>query len=227
MSLAFPIDRSLIEAPAAIGFGSKRQHGIRLGRLATERVGGASIRVSANEQRLQELIARALGGDEVAYAQFLADLSKLLRAFFRRKLHEADRAHAEDLVQESLIAVHLHRLSYDPNRPIGAWVYAIARYKLVDYFRRRSNPYQFVALDAVGDLFADETADAGDPSRDVAALLGSLPAKQSEAIRLVKLEQLTARDAAARLGVSEADVKISIHRGLKKLMALIAKGTSP
>lgn len=188
---------------------------------------GASIRVSANEQRLQELIASAMGGDEAAYAQFLSDLSKLLRAFFLRKLRNEDRSHAEDLVQESLLAVHLHRMSYDPARPIGAWVYAIARYKLVDYFRRRSNPRQFVPLDAVDDLFANETADAADPSRDVAALLGSLPEKQSNAIRLVKLEQLTAREAALRLGVSEADVKISIHRGLKKLMALIAKGANP
>ncbi len=180
--------------------------------------------MSANEERLQQLIERALAGDEAAYAEFLSALSKVLRAFFMRKLRDSERAQAEDLVQESLIAVHLHRLSYDRSRPIGAWVYAIARYKLVDYFRRRSNPHQFVALDAVGDLFAHETADAADPSRDVGALLSSLPAKQSDAIRLVKLEQFTAKEAAAKLGVSEADVKISIHRGLKKLMSLIATG---
>ena len=66
-----------------------------------------------------------------------------------------------------------------------------------------------------------------DPAHDVGALLEHLPAKQKTAIRLVKLEELTAREAAQRMGISEADVKISIHRGLKNLMAFVAKGDTP
>lgn len=183
--------------------------------------------MSAGEERLHDLVCRALDGDDGAYEHFLLDVSKLLRAFFYRKLVERDRAHVEDLVQEALLAVHLHRRSYDRMRPIGAWLYAIARYKLVDHFRKHPSVRSFVPIDAVADLFAVEAADAGDPSRDISALLATLPAKQSQAIRLVKLEDLTAKQAAAQMGVSEADVKISIHRGLKKLMTLIAKDHRP
>lgn len=187
------------------------------------RWGGTEASVSAGEKRLQDLMCRALDGDDGAYQHFLLGASKLLRAFFHRKLVERDRAHVEDLVQETLLAIHLHRRSYDRMRPIGAWLYAIARYKLVDHFRKHPSARSFIPIDAVADLFAVEAADAGDPSRDIAALLSALPEKQSQSIRLVKLEDLTAKQAAARMGVSEADVKISIHRGLKKLMALIAK----
>lgn len=184
---------------------------------------GARRSVSVHEHDLHDLMARSLNGDNAAYSQFLDRLSGLFRAFFRRKLLANNTAYAEDLVQETLLAIHLHRQSYDPNRPVTAWVYAIARYKLIDHFRRSPGARIFIPVDDVDDLFSDDAPDATDPARDVDALLQQLPTKQSTAIRLVKLEDLTAKEAAQRMGVSEADVKISIHRGLRKLMALVAK----
>jgi RNA polymerase sigma-70 factor (ECF subfamily) len=176
--------------------------------------------VSAYEDDLHMLMTLGLKGDAGAYRRFLEQLGGMFRAFFRRKLQSSDAALAEDLVQETLLAIHLHRLSYDPSRRITAWVYAIARYKLIDHYRRSPASRQFVPVDDVDDLFSEDEPDAADPARDVAALLKHLPAKQSAAIRLVKLEQLTSKEAAKRMGVSEADVKINIHRGLKKLMDL-------
>ncbi len=177
--------------------------------------------MSVYETRLHDLMARGLDGDNAAYRQFLDSLTGLFRAFFRRKLAVHDPAQAEDLVQETLLAIHLHRDSYDRRRPITAWVYAIARYKLVDHLRRTPASREFVPVDDVADLFSGEAADAADPARDIDALLKHLPVKQSTAIRLVKLEDCTAKEAAQRMGVSEADVKISIHRGLRKLMSLV------
>lgn len=182
--------------------------------------------MSACEARLHDLMTHSLGGDNTAYRRFLDTLSGLFRAFFRRKLCD-DPGHAEDLVQETLLAIHLHRQSYDPSRPVTAWVYAIARYKLVDHFRRTPASREFVPIDDVDDLFSGDAPDAADPAHDVDALLEHLPDKQSTAIRLVKLEDLTAKEAACRMGISEADVKISIHRGLRKLMALVAEENTP
>jgi RNA polymerase sigma-70 factor (ECF subfamily) len=176
--------------------------------------------VSAYEDDLHMLITQGLQGNADAYRQFLECLGGMFRAFFRRKLRSGDAAHAEDLVQETLLAIHLHRQSYDPDRRITSWVYAIARYKLIDHYRRSPASRQFVPVDDVDDLFSEDAPDGADPAHDIAVLLKQLPVKQSTAIRLVKLEELTAKEAAQRMGVSEADVKISIHRGLKKLMAL-------
>lgn len=179
--------------------------------------------MNAIEADLHALITRSLDGDNAAYLRFLERLGSVFRAFFRRKLHSGDAAQAEDLVQETLLAVHLHRKSYDRSRPITTWVYAIARYKLIDHLRRFPVSREFVPVDAVDDLFSSDAADASDPAHDVEALLKHLPAKQSTAVRLVKLEEMTAKEAAQHMGVSEADVKINIHRGLRKLMALVAK----
>lgn len=194
-------------------------------RLASQR--GIWRAVSVYEAELYALIVRSLDGDDDAYRQFLEKLSALFRAFFRRKLAVQGTAHAEDLVQETLLAVHLHRKSYDPNRQITSWVYAIARYKLIDHLRKTPAGREFVPVDAIADLFSEEAADSADPALDIERLLKLLPAKQSTALRLVKLEQLTAKEAAGRMGVSEADVKISIHRGLQKLMALVAREEIP
>ncbi|HWA23742.1 MAG TPA: sigma factor-like helix-turn-helix DNA-binding protein [Caulobacterales bacterium] len=103
----------------------------------------------------------------------------------------------------------------------------IARYKLIDHLRKTPAGREFVPVDAVADLFSEEAADSADPRQDIERLLTHLPTKQSTAIRLVKLEQLTAKEAAGRMGISEADVKISIHRGLQKLMALVARDVTP
>jgi RNA polymerase sigma-70 factor (ECF subfamily) len=183
--------------------------------------------VSASESELHDLIMRGLAGDGGAHRRFLELLSVRFRAFFQNRMRNSDPSQAEDLVQETLLAIHLHRETYDPAQPVTAWVYAIARYKLIDHFRRTRTQGRPVPIDDVGDLFSEERADAAEPARDIAALLSHLPEKQSTAIRLVKLEQLSVREAAERTGLTESDVKISVHRGLKKLAALVAKGASP
>src|SRR5512134_271478 len=94
-------------------------------------------RASAGEDRLRDLFSRGIAGDAAAYHAFLRDLSAHLRAFLRKRL-AALPDEVEDLVQESLIAVHNQRHTYDAGLPLTAWVHAIAKYKLVDLLRRRA-----------------------------------------------------------------------------------------
>jgi len=144
----------------------------------------------------------------------------MLRSFFRNRLRNAPED-AEDLVQETLVALHTRRDSYDPSYPLTAWMYAIARYRLID-FLRRAKKRDHASLDGIDIGEPDPVYEASDAKRDVATLLGQLPEKQRKAIQLVKLEEKSVRDAAAETGLSESDIKISIHRGLKALMRLMA-----
>ena len=180
--------------------------------------------VSNTEAELHDLMVRGLAGDAGAHRRLLESLGVLFRAFFRSRMRADDANQAEDLVQETLIAIHTRRDTYDAGQPLRAWVYAIARYKLIDYLRRKRTTGVSVPVDEVTSLFTGDESSAVDAQRDVAALLDKLPPKQRAAIRMVKLEELSIREAAARTGMSESDVKISIHRGMKKLSALAAKG---
>ncbi len=171
----------------------------------------------SSEERLRSLLVRGLAGDASAYHAFLRELTANLRAFLRKRLAGLPEE-VEDLVQESLLAVHIQRHTYDPGRPLTAWVYALARYKLIDLLRRRSRMDLFNdPLDEESELFVASDTEASDARRDVAKLLEALPERQRLPIIHVKLEGLSVAETARRTGMSESAVKVGVHRGLKAL----------
>ena len=144
----------------------------------------------------------------------LNQAAPLLRGYFRRRLRGAEED-IEDLVQETLIAIHSRRATYDGDRPFTAWMFALARYKLVDLLRRGRAE---ISLDGLEEILSGGDFEAATQARmDIDALLATLPAKQARVIRETKLEGLSVAEAAAGAGLSVADVKVSVHRGLKSL----------
>ena len=174
-----------------------------------------------SEGRLRELLVRGLSGDGPAYHLFLKELSGVLRAYFRRRLTGLPDE-VEDLVQESLLAIHNQRHTYDAAQPLTAWAHAIARYKMVDLLRRRSSREALhVPLDDDSELPAVAEIEAGDARRDVMTLLAQLPDRQRLPIQHVKLEGLSVLEAARLTGMSASAIKVGVHRGLKALAARI------
>jgi len=177
------------------------------------------------EETLRALLLLALAGDSEAYAAFLTQSGAHLRAYFRRRLMTSPNE-VEDLVQETLLALHNRRHTYQTTQRLTPWLYAIARYKLVDLLRAQSPRRQLeVSLD--DDEGASELvpADAspGESQRDLLKLLDTLPERHRLPIILVKLEGRSVVEAAAATGMSAAAVKVGIHRGLKKLAAEAGK----
>ncbi len=176
-------------------------------------------RADAAEERLRGQFLAALAGDTVAYQQFLTALGAHLRAFFRRRMaHLPDDV--EDMVQESLLAIHRSRHTYRPEQPLTAWVHTIARFKLVDLLRARSRREALhEPLDDYDDLFASTDSDAAETRRELAGLLQTLPERQRRAVVMIKLEGASVAETAAATGMSEASVKVGVHRGVKALAA--------
>ena len=123
------------------------------------------------------------------------------------------------------MAIHTRRHTYDPAEPLTPWVYAIARYKLIDYLRRtRASQADVPIDDAAEDVMAQDDHVGTESAYDLTRLLAKLPDKMRRAIQSVKLDGLSVAETAVRYGMSESDVKISVHRGLKTLAASIAQG---
>lgn len=178
----------------------------------------------AGEQRFRALLLRGLAGDATAYQAFLKELSAHLRAFFRKRLSRLPDE-VEDLVQETLLAVHNQRHTYEADQPLTAWIHAIARYKFADLFRRRAgNESLNDPLDEEMDVFAAADAEAQDAKRDLATLLARLPERQRLPIVHMKLEGLSVTETAQLTGMSESAVKVGVHRGLKALALLMRGG---
>ncbi|MGL6071990.1 sigma-70 family RNA polymerase sigma factor [Craterilacuibacter sp.] len=178
----------------------------------------------AKEALLCSLLSRGLDGDAAAYRRFLGALAPHLRAFYRRRL-SACPEDVEDLVQEALLAIHNQRASWARDQPVTAWLYAIARYKLIDFWRRHGRHDRLnVPLDDHHELMAQTDQEARDARHDLAVLLQDLPDGQRLPIVHMKLEGLSVRETAAMTGLSESAVKVAIHRGLKALAAMIRNG---
>lgn len=173
--------------------------------------------VTATEHELHGLFVAGLDGDAAAYHRFLQRLGALLRGYFRRRLQQLPDE-VEDLVQETLMAVHAQRQTYRRGEPLTAWVHAVARYKLVDLWRRRERHDALnEPLDDELAVFATDDHEAGTARRDLGRMLEQLPANQRLPIQHTKLEGLSVQETAQLTGMSESAVKVGVHRGLKAL----------
>lgn len=164
---------------------------------------------------------RAQQGDGLAYADLLMLLTPVCARFVRRRAGAV--RWVDDVVQETLLTVHRSRHTYDPSRPFVPWFYAIASTRLIDVWRRERRVLLHEAATdalpepAVGD---DDTRSTIDPER-IRAAVRALPERQRVVIQALKYDGDTARATAERLGVSEASVKITAHRGYKALRRLL------
>jgi RNA polymerase sigma-70 factor (ECF subfamily) len=126
----------------------------------------------------------------------------------------------DDAIQETLIAVHQKRHTYDPSRPFGAWLVAIARYKWIDALRSlKARPTE--SLDA--DIPVEDHGEAVAIASSLESLLSTLKPAQTEVIRLVKIQGFSVEEAAAVTGQSVSLVKVNIHRGIQRLISLLQK----
>ena len=178
--------------------------------------------MTRSEPELKALMLKALDGDAAAYRRLLEALRDPLNSYFVRRL-QADPTHAEDLTQETLIAIHAKRATFDRDQPLTAWVYAIARYKLVDHYRR-SGRRSFTPIEDEDGLFVQDESAAADARHDLTRGLASLPARTRDLLVSVKLRQEPIADVAQRTGMSQSAVKVAVHRGLHKLAVRLRSG---
>jgi len=164
-----------------------------------------------DEVELARLMRAALAGDEKAYADFLHRVAALVRGFVRRRT-AAGGVDPEDIVQDTLLAIHLKRHTWRRDAPVLPWVYAIARFKLIDAFRRRGRRIE-VDIDAIAETAAAPEAETVS-ERDLARVLESLSPGQRSVVSAISVDGRSIGETAARLGMSETAVRVALHRAL-------------
>jgi RNA polymerase sigma-70 factor, ECF subfamily len=168
------------------------------------------------------LMERSRDGDRDAYGQLLTALTSALRRAIRSRARGVG-LDAEDVVQEVLLALHVKRNTWVRGTPVAPWVTAIARNKIVDAHRRRGRRPE-VSIDSVADTLHEPGDDDADRSRDLERGISSLPARQRQVLRAVSLEGYSANEAALRLRMSAVGVRVTLHRAVKTLSALLTQG---
>lgn len=183
-------------------------------------------RLIQNDSDLADLMRAAQDGDGHAYTTLLDAITPIVRRTVLRQTAAFQRHEAEDIVQDVLVALHVARATYDPERPFLPWLAGIARIRISDTTRR--NARRAARELTVADV--PETSSDGDVNistddyRDPQALrqaIRGLPAGQRQAIELLKLREMSLKEAASFTGMSIAALKVATHRGMTALRLLL------
>jgi RNA polymerase sigma-70 factor (ECF subfamily) len=183
----------------------------------------ARVRLDDREKEWAMLMRAGNAGDSAAYHRLLLQLTPALRAFAARGLARAGAASAdaEDVVQDTLLALHLKRQTWDEKGPLSPWLFAIARHKLIDALRRRGRRIE-LSIDDFAEILPSAEA-GGSVVAEVSRHLDGLPAGQRKVVRCIAVEGASIDEAASRLSMSNGAVRVALHRGLAALAAKFRK----
>lgn len=170
------------------------------------------------ELRWADLMRAANRGDKASYHRLLHELAPVLRGvvsrgFARYGLGSGD---VEDVVQETLLALHLKRHTWDERRAFFPWVQTIAQNKLVDSLRRRGLRPQ-IPLDDISETLVANASSTQMDGVDAERMIARLKGRQRDIVVAISIEGASAREVGQRFGMSEGAVRVALHRALQSL----------
>jgi RNA polymerase sigma-70 factor (ECF subfamily) len=182
------------------------------------------MRSSARELEWARWMKSAIAGDRHAYHKLLTAITPHLRAVAKRRCDRlgVSPSEVEDVVQETLLAIHLKRGTWDSARPLGPWMSALVGNKLIDSLRRRGHRADVPLEDVMETLGSGENSDASD-RMDIERVLSILNDRQRSIVRSISIEGSSVSEVAEGLKMTEVAVRVSLHRAMKSLSALHAK----
>ena len=165
------------------------------------------------------LLARANDGDGAAFARFLQAVTPTLRTVIRRRGDALPPDQHEDILQEVLLAIHLKRKTWRRDAPVRPWLYALARYKVVDAFRRRGTSVT-LPLEEFAEVLPEESSVVPLSGRDTELMLGMIDARSAMLVRAVALDGKTAEEAGETVGMTAGAARVALHRAMRRLSGL-------
>lgn len=164
------------------------------------------------------MMRAAIGGDDAAYRRLLTELSRALRTTVHRGFGgvSARPNEVEDVVQEVMLAIHLKRHTWDQSKPIGPWIMAIARNKMIDDLRRKGRRTE-VPIDGMLETLEAGGHEDAIHAYDAGRVLNGLNGRNREIVQAITIDGHSALDVANKLGMTEVAVRVALHRSLKTL----------
>lgn len=180
---------------------------------------------SEEDRVMAGLMRAALQGDEAAYAEFLRRAALLVRRAVARRLGQTLSSGVEDVVQETLLAVHLKRQTWRTDEPILPWLSAIARYKAIDACRRRGVRVDLPIEDLAEVLAGPDTTAHVEDTEHIEMAVRTLNGGQQKVVRSIALEGRSIKETAAALSMKEGAVRVAFHRGLSAIAQRFGRQT--
>ncbi len=173
--------------------------------------------MTKNSTDLEMLMRQAQSGDNCAYADLLRETVIFLRPFLKQKLNI--ESEVDDLLQEILLSIHKARHTYDGLRPYRPWVYAIAKFRLLDHLRVHyaDNLRSATEISEVENNLYEDVTEFRIDYESIKKKINKLPEKQAQILKMMHQEGYTSKEIAEKIGMSESAVKVAAHRAHKAL----------
>lgn len=172
----------------------------------------------------ESLLARANAGDRIAFLRFLTAVTPALRSVIRQRGQALPPDLHEDILQEVLLAIHLKRHTWRPQTPVRPWLYALARYKVIDAFRRRGRALH-LPIEDFHDVLPDDRPAVQMSERDVEVMLGRIDPRSAALVRAVALDGQSSEAAGQAVGLSAGAARVALHRAMKRLSEIAERMT--
>lgn len=166
---------------------------------------------------LESLMRSAQSGNQQAYTALLYETARMLRPYLMKRLNAGSEV--DDVLQEILISIHKARHTYDGLRPYKPWAYAIAKFRLNDHLRSHYSDRlsQAVDIDELENILPDDVTGTDIDYESISGEVNKLPEKQAAILQFMHEQGYTAKEVAAKLGMTESAVKVAAHRAYKVL----------
>jgi RNA polymerase sigma factor (sigma-70 family) len=174
------------------------------------------------------LMAHAQDGDRSAYQRLLREITPYLRSLAARR--HRDPSDIEDAVQDILLTVHAIRHTFDPSRPFGPWLVTIANRRFIDRLRRQGRRRDGeTPLTPVHETFSEPQANLEQRSdrHELEKAIDELPPMQRKAVQLLKIKEMSLKEASMESGMSIASLKVNVHRAVKSLRKILGDRSEP
>ena len=161
-------------------------------------------------------------GDRVAYEALLLGLGHVVTLYVRRRIGAAHWV--DDVAQDVLLALHNARHTWNPARPFAPWFYAVLQNRMIDAIRRHKRTAAWEEpMDVTPSVVWPATAESETIARsDLADAMRQLSPAQRLVIERLKLDDMSVKEVARETGMSEANVKVTAHRGYVALRRLLS-----
>lgn len=167
-------------------------------------------------------LLEALAGSSAAYAEFLGQLTPILRRVIARKILASD---VEDVVQEVLISIHKARHTYDGTRPLMPWVMAITGFRMTDHLRKTYSERRHLRVDIADyENVLESVTETLGTNESMHEVLDGVGERERKILSLMHMEGYTAREVGSQLGMNESAVKVAAHRAIKMIRKRLVNG---
>lgn len=167
------------------------------------------VRLSDNETIFKQLITKAQIGDGAAYTELLQGLSSFLKNYLRKRIF--DQNEIDEVIQETLVAVHRSLHTYDSEKNFMGWFLAIVEYKIIDYIRGLKKHTNSVDINSISNFLSVPNSDSN-LKIDIEKAINSLSSREKNVLRLIKVDGQSISEVAKQLNLTEANVKVIAHR---------------